>query len=35
VKLARAYAEAYERAKGPQTQLVRQWIQALEGGAAR
>ena len=30
LKLARTYAGAYERAKGPQVALVKQWIQALD-----
>jgi thioredoxin-like negative regulator of GroEL len=30
VKLARTYAGAYERAKGPQVALVKQWIEALD-----
>jgi tetratricopeptide (TPR) repeat protein len=29
-KLARRYAEAYEKAKGPQTALVKQWLEFLE-----
>ena len=29
-KLARQYATAYEKAKGPRTALVRQWIEAIE-----
>lgn len=32
VQLARDYAAAYERAAGPQTPLVRQWISYLESG---
>jgi tetratricopeptide (TPR) repeat protein len=31
VKLARTYAAAYERAKGPQVELVKQWIGFIEG----
>jgi len=31
LRLAREYADAYERAGGPQTPLVRQWIGFLEG----
>jgi len=30
IKLARQYATAYEKAKGPQTTLVRQWMGILE-----
>jgi VWFA-related protein len=30
VKLARGYATAYEKAKGPQTALVKQWISFLD-----
>jgi tetratricopeptide (TPR) repeat protein len=30
-KLARAYATRYERAKGPQSALVKQWIDYIEG----
>lgn len=30
VKLAKRYAEAYAQAKGPQTALVRRWLQSLE-----
>jgi len=29
-KLARQYATAYEKAKGPRTALVRQWMDAIE-----
>jgi VWFA-related protein len=32
VKAARTYAEAYERANGPQVALVREWVRALEEG---
>jgi hypothetical protein len=31
VKLARGYADAYLKAKGPQAALVKQWMDALEG----
>ncbi|MGE4053831.1 MAG: VWA domain-containing protein [Vicinamibacterales bacterium] len=31
VRNARQYAEAYERAKGPQLALVREWMSAIEG----
>jgi VWFA-related protein len=31
VKLARGYANAYEKAKGPRINLVKQWIDFLEG----
>jgi hypothetical protein len=31
VKLARGYANAYEKAKGPRIALVKQWIDFLEG----
>jgi hypothetical protein len=31
VKLARGYADAYRKAKGPQTGLLNQWMSALEG----
>jgi hypothetical protein len=30
VRHAREYADAYERAKGPQLALVRQWMSAIE-----
>ena len=30
-KLARAYANRYERAKGPQLPLVKQWMDYIEG----
>jgi VWFA-related protein len=30
LRLARAYADAYEKAKGPQVALVKQWLQAIE-----
>jgi len=30
VKLARSYAETYARAKGPEVELVKQWIEFLE-----
>jgi len=30
LKLARAYAERYEKAGGPQTPLVKQWVDYLE-----
>lgn len=33
VKLARSYAEAYARAKGPQVELVKQWMEFLEARA--
>jgi hypothetical protein len=29
--VARGYASAYEKAKGPQVALVRQWTDFLEG----
>jgi tetratricopeptide (TPR) repeat protein len=35
VKIARSYTEAYERAQGPRTALVREWMSALEKGGAR
>jgi VWFA-related protein len=31
VKLARSYAARYERAKGPQLPLVKQWVEYIEG----
>jgi VWFA-related protein len=31
LKLARAYAEVYTRAKGPQTALLNQWLEAMGG----
>jgi hypothetical protein len=31
VKVARGYAARYERAKGPQLPLVKQWLEYLEG----
>jgi hypothetical protein len=31
LKIARTYAAAYERANGPQTALVKQWIDFLQG----
>jgi hypothetical protein len=31
VKLARGFANAYEKAKGPRIALVKQWIDFLEG----
>jgi hypothetical protein len=31
-RLARRYADAYVAARGPQAALVRQWMQAIEGG---
>ena len=31
LKLARTYLAAYERAKGPQVDLAKQWIEFLEG----
>jgi hypothetical protein len=30
VRLARTYADAYAKAKGPQQALVRQWMEFLE-----
>jgi tetratricopeptide (TPR) repeat protein len=33
LKLASAWAEAYERTKGPQTALVKEWLQALKGAS--
>jgi hypothetical protein len=30
VKLARSYAAAYEKAKGPQTPLVREWMEFIQ-----
>ena len=30
VKLARAYADLYEKAGGPQLALVKQWVEYLE-----
>ena len=30
VKLARAYADRYEKAGGPQVPLVKQWVDFLE-----
>src|SRR5439155_21640620 len=32
LKLARGWADAYAKAKGPQAALVREWMQALEKG---
>jgi hypothetical protein len=32
LKLATTWAERYERAKGPQAALVKEWLQALEAG---
>lgn len=35
VKLARRYAEAYQKARGPQAALVKQWMAFIEGQASR
>ena len=34
-RLARAYADMYEKAGGPQVALVKQWVAFLENGAKK
>jgi tetratricopeptide (TPR) repeat protein len=35
VKIARAYADRYEKAGGPQVALVKQWVEYLENGGRK
>ena len=35
LKLARAWADAYMKAKGPQAALVKEWLQYLDRGPRR
>jgi len=35
LKLAKSYADAYSKAKGPQAALVRQWVGFIESKKSR